>query len=130
VLSHWLFIESMPYTESAINQPDIGVEARAFNVLINELDRINGPASNNFTFVIGRWQAGCSTAGMSCKMSNCDLGVTNRSHAIHPALTRSGRLDRVIELNIKTPSQRESILHILCKSKSQYGYSEAPAAIF
>jgi len=82
----------MVASETAVKKA--GVEARAFNVLINELDRINGPASNNFTFVIG---------------------VTNRSHAIHPALTRSGRLDRVIELNIKTPSQRESILHILCK---------------
>lgn len=51
------------------------------------------------------------------KNSDNILGITNRPHAIHPALTRSGRLDRVVELNIKTPAQRENIMTVLCKSR-------------
>ncbi|CAO3675126.1 unnamed protein product [Umbelopsis vinacea] len=79
-------------SESAVKKA--GVEARAFDVLMSELDKINQSTSTGYIFVIG---------------------LTNRAHAIHPALTRSGRLDRVIELNVKTPIQRESILHILSK---------------
>ncbi|KAG2186813.1 hypothetical protein INT44_003039 [Umbelopsis vinacea] len=79
-------------SETAVKKA--GVEGRTFNVLTNELDKINQSTSPSHVFVIG---------------------ITNRPHAIHPALTRSGRLDRVIELNIKTPAERENVLSVLCK---------------
>ncbi|CAO3689833.1 unnamed protein product [Umbelopsis ramanniana] len=79
-------------SETAVKKA--GVEGRTFNVLTNELDKINQSTSSSHVFVIG---------------------ITNRPHAIHPALTRSGRLDRVVELNIKTPAQRENIITVLCK---------------
>ncbi|KAI9290031.1 P-loop containing nucleoside triphosphate hydrolase protein [Umbelopsis sp. AD052] len=79
-------------SETAVKKA--GVEGRTFNVLTNELDKINQSTSPSHVFVIG---------------------ITNRPHAIHPALTRSGRLDRVIELNIKTPAERENVLSALCK---------------
>ncbi|RUS19109.1 hypothetical protein BC937DRAFT_87980 [Endogone sp. FLAS-F59071] len=41
------------------------------------------------------------------------IGTTNRLHAVDPSLIRSGRLDRIFELIIKSPAQRLQILNIL-----------------
>ncbi|RUS19108.1 hypothetical protein BC937DRAFT_87980 [Endogone sp. FLAS-F59071] len=68
------------------------VEARIFSMLVSIVDSLNTDPSVGQVFVIG---------------------TTNRLHAVDPSLIRSGRLDRIFELIIKSPAQRLQILNIL-----------------
>lgn len=49
-------------------------------------------------------------------------GLTNRLHAINNNLYRSGRLDKIYELNIKKPEQRLQVLKIMTKSRFKYDF--------
>ncbi|KAL1933312.1 hypothetical protein VTP01DRAFT_7402 [Rhizomucor pusillus] len=43
------------------------------------------------------------------------IGLTSRLHAIDPCFLRSGRLDTIFELTIKTPLARQQVLDILAR---------------
>ncbi|GBC24540.2 uncharacterized protein OCT59_009175 [Rhizophagus irregularis] len=73
-----------------------GVESKLYSVLIKFIDSIN---DNN----------------LQDKGQIFIIGLTNRLHAINNNLYRSGRLDKIYELNIKKPEQRLQVLKIMTK---------------
>ncbi|GBB91358.1 hypothetical protein RclHR1_01860012 [Rhizophagus clarus] len=72
-----------------------GVESKLYSMLIKLIDSIN---SNDLY-----------------KGQIFIIGLTNRLYAINNNLYRSGRLDKIYELNIKKPEQRLQILKIITK---------------
>ncbi|CAJ0752096.1 13051_t:CDS:10 [Entrophospora sp. SA101] len=77
-----------------------GVEMKLFSALIKIIDSIN---EDNY----------CD--GLEKKGQIFVIGTTNRFHAVSNKIYRSGRLDRIYELNIKTSHQRYKILEIITK---------------
>ncbi|CAG8552905.1 10322_t:CDS:10 [Paraglomus brasilianum] len=81
---------------SVCRRPDM--EAKLYSILIKMIDSLNDTTSDgrlsNQVFIIG---------------------LTNRINVISESLLRSGRLDRVFNLVIRTPEQRLRILEIMTK---------------
>ncbi|ORY05635.1 AAA-domain-containing protein [Basidiobolus meristosporus CBS 931.73] len=86
-------------------------------VVLDELDTITSPKFKKSTNVEGRLFskliATIDSIGVTRNLFV--IGITNRLHAISTSIMRSGRLDRLYEINYTRWEQRERVLELITK---------------
>ena len=84
------------------------LDVRMASALMSILDRLN--QARPFVYVIGNKTVHFK---FYSSYSHCFVGLTSRLHAIDPCFLRAGRLDDVVEMNVKTAQARREILDIM-----------------
>jgi cell division protease FtsH len=90
---------------------------QGLNTLLNQMDSLTDLVEDRWTHKVLRW-FGLERGPVKNKPLIFVIGATNRPSVLDPALTRPGRLDRILEVHVPDAEGRSDILQHYLSSKA------------